>query len=312
MPPVTWGGKYNTIIAPIGNHVSEAKWLKCGKRLIEDFTKFWLEEKSNTYWYSTWIVYSVYEYCSLINDFSFGINNLDLLIKYHEKTEDEHMTKCGLLWSIDDNDAMEYSISGVTESLEFKPGLRPTMNSCMAASALAISELAKKAGKAETAAEYYNKYKSIKEKMAEVLWDGDFYKAIHTDDFDEILRTYAESQSLTLEDGRKVCWIDEVKDPETNEWSSRNILKDGGWDKVKGGLERGKDYNHSTFCDNVLGGLLGISTNEGKLSVTPLIPDDWDYFAVDNLVVNEKCYRIVYDKNGDRYGLGKGITVLEK
>ncbi len=418
LPPVGWAGKHNTIIAATGHHISEGKWLKCGKTILEDYAKFWLEEKSKTYLYSSWILYSILEYCTYINDFSFGIENLDLLVNYYEKTEAEHMTECGLFWSYDNNDAMEFSISGNVSSdvLKGPKGLRPTLNSYMAANALAISEFAKKAGRNELAEEYDQKYNSIKEKMTEILWDGEFYKAIHIDDFKtpsidkvpaeqnvkellgyipwcfnlapagleeafaelkksdgfqseyglttaekrhprylyeskhdclwngyiwpfatsqvlnamknllnnydqkvigeedfyDVLNTYAQSHYRITSDGKKICWIDEVKHPETNEWSSRNLLKAMGWKPEKGGLERGKDYNHSTFCDIVLGGLLGINIENNEVSVSPHIPEEWEYFAVDNLWVNEKCYRIVYDKTGNKYGCGKGITVLEK
>ena len=362
MPPVRWAGLHNTIIAAAGHHVSEGKWLKCGNDILKNYIKFWLDEKSKTYLYSSWIIYSVYELCSHTNDFSFGIENLDLLVNFYEKTEAEHMTECGLFWSIDNCDAMEYSISGTSEQLKPQKGIRPTMNSYMAANAWAISQFAKMAGKTHLATEYNKKYIDIKEKMNNTLWDGEFYKAIHKEDevyinpsiddivpsqnvkeligyipwcfnlapngcdkafeelknadgfktryglttaeqrhprflyekdheclwngyiwpfatsqvlnsvlslldnyeqttinndvFYDMLRTYAQSHHLTLPDGKKVLWIDEVKHPITNDWSSRTILEEWGWREDKGGFERGKDYNHSTFCDIVLSGLL--------------------------------------------------------
>ena len=87
LPPVPWGGKHNSIIAAAGHHIAEAKWLKCGKTLIEDYVKFWLEEKCLTYLYSSWIIYAMYEHCRHINDFSFGKENLELLMNFYEKTE---------------------------------------------------------------------------------------------------------------------------------------------------------------------------------------------------------------------------------
>ena len=133
LPTVYWGGTHNTIIAAAGHHISEARWLKCGKRIIEDYLKLWFEEKSKTYHYSSWIIYSLYEYCMRTGDFSFGIDNLSLLMKYYDKIEAEHMTKCGLMWSIDNADAMECSISGKNNP----KGIRPTLNSYMSANAFA-------------------------------------------------------------------------------------------------------------------------------------------------------------------------------
>ena len=52
------------------------------------------------------------------------------------------------------------------------------------------------------------------------------------------------------------------------DWISRTILErwkkeknDKGeeWPMNKGGKERGKDYNHSTFCDLIINGLIGNS-----------------------------------------------------
>ncbi|MBO5364034.1 MAG: hypothetical protein J6A56_01030 [Clostridia bacterium] len=418
LPPVSWAGTHNTIIAPVGHHISEGKWLKCGKTLLSDYMKFWLEEKSKTYLYSTWFLDSILEYCNHNNDFSFGIEHLDLMIRYYETFAAEHQTKGGLFWSFDSYDAMEYSISGGSRVgvLSGKNGVRPTLNSYMAANALAISVFAEKAGKLDVAEEYRQKYIAIRDRMNDVLWDGSFYKAIHTDnldapsldevpasqnvkeligylpwcfnlapkgresafaelkkkdgfwteyglataeqrhpcylfeatheclwngyiwpfatsqvlkavknlldnydqtvmdnqDFYEILHTYAKSHERITADGKRVCWIDEVKHPETNEWSSRKLLEEWGWKEEKGGLERGKDYNHSTFCDIVLGGLLGVSVKDGEVSVSPHIPEEWEHFAIDNLWLCGKCYKIFYDKTGTKYGHGKGITVLEK
>lgn len=400
LPPVLWGGKHNTIIAAAGHHISEAKWLKCGKKLIEDYTKFWLDEKSYTYLYSSWIIYALYEYCRHTGDFSFGTENLDLLVNYYEKTEKEHMTESGLFWSIDGNDAMECSISGTNTKLEKEKGIRPTLNSYMAANAYAISAFAEKSGEKDIAEKYREKYKNLKEKINAVLWDGEFYKAIHTGDFNspsvsqilperdakeligyipwcfnlapegrekaflelknpegfatpygfttaeqrhprylyeteheclwngyiwpfatsqvlsavrnllenynqdvmtdsdfcEMLRTYAESHTLT-ENSKTVCWIDEAKDPRNNSWSCREILKAAGFKPERGGVERGKDYNHSTFCDHVLCGLLGINSENGKITVNPKISGE---FKVSNLWVGGKCYEI----NSDGYGVG--------
>jgi hypothetical protein len=56
LPPVYWGGKHNTIIAAAGHHLAEAKWLRCNKKLIEDYSLLFLEEKTKTYLYSSWII----------------------------------------------------------------------------------------------------------------------------------------------------------------------------------------------------------------------------------------------------------------
>lgn len=130
------------------------------------------------------------------------------------------------------------------------------------------------------------------------------------EDYYALLHQYAASFRRTLPDGRVVDWMDENMDPHNGEWLARRILESWEWPEVKGGYERGKDYNHSMFCDLVLSGLLGIDGDgEGELSVNPLIPNDWEYFRVQNLHYCGEQYEIIYDKNGTHYGEGIGLQI---
>ena len=93
----------------------------------------------------------------------------------------------------------------------------------------------------------------------------------------------AESVSQDLEwiDGRKeVAWIDENLNPFTGDWISRTILRRWGWPANKGGRERGKDYNHSTFVDIIIVGIIGIRPRPSNelLVVNPLIPSDETWY----------------------------------
>lgn len=130
---------------------------------------------------------------------------------------------------------------------------------------------------------------------------------INKTDYYTLLRQYALSHRLVLGDGREIMWIDEDMDPFTGEWIARNELLADNWNPSRGGIERGKDYNHSTFCDLVLSGLLGIDARDGQLTVDPIIPEDWEYFCVTNLT--ERNISVVYDKNGEHYGMGKGLHI---
>ena len=65
------------------------------------------------------------------------------------------------------------------------------------------------------------------------------------------------------------------------------------------------DYDYQLYCldgsaqgedADILSGLLGISVQNGEISVNPIIPDDWEYFSVDNLWINDSLYKITYDK----------------
>lgn len=124
------------------------------------------------------------------------------------------------------------------------------------------------------------------------------------------MNLYAKSHVLT-ENGKTVPWIDEVMSPYDLTWTSREILKDLGWQKKLGGKERGKDYNHSTFIDLVISGTVGVRTDSDELKAFPTIPDSWDYFRLENLEYRGKVYSITYDKTGEKYGMGTGLFIKE-
>lgn len=128
--------------------------------------------------------------------------------------------------------------------------------------------------------------------------------------FMTLLTDYAGSHYRINEQGKRINWLDENMDPDTGRWLSRDILKSWGWPKGKGGYERGKDYNHSAFCDLVLRGVAGISLEEDNVTVNPLLPDGmWDYFMAENVPFKNHSWTICYDKKGERYGNGKGFFI---
>ncbi|ULQ53254.1 MGH1-like glycoside hydrolase domain-containing protein [Flavihumibacter fluvii] len=134
-------------------------------------------------------------------------------------------------------------------------------------------------------------------------------------DYFKLLGIYANSHQLKRSDGKTVPWIDENLNPYTGDWISRTRLKtwnNGTWSKEKGGMERGKDYNHSSFCDLVISGLVGLRPALGdRLVVNPLIPgNSWGYFCLDNIAYHGKLLTILYDKTGGRYKRGKGFHVF--
>ena len=98
--------------------------------------------------------------------------------------------------------------------------------------------------------------------------------------------------------------------PYSGIWLARELLKDKvNYRKGEAYYERGKDYNHSLFCDLVLSGLLGLDCKDGELTVNPLIPEKWDYFKVENLYVGGKKYTVTYDKDGTQNKKEKGIKI---
>ena len=129
--------------------------------------------------------------------------------------------------------------------------------------------------------------------------------------FVEFLLDYSR-QHVIEKDGKLLPWIDEVMHPYRREWTSRTLLEEWGWRADKGGYERGKDYNHSTFCDLVISGIVGITPTEDGFTVTPRIPEDWTYFRLDNLSFRGELYTVTYDKDGTKYGKGAGLFIKKK
>ena len=136
---------------------------------------------------------------------------------------------------------------------------------------------------------------------------------VTSEDFARLLHQYAAQQVRLREDGRKVSWIDENLDAFTGEWLARKILiekarRKGREPKIR---ERGKDYNHSTFCDLVIAGLCGfVPQADGRIVVRPLAPKSWDWWCIDGIRSHGRDITILFDRDGRRYGKGQGLVVL--
>ncbi len=77
------------------------------------------------------------------------------------------------------------------------------------------------------------------------------------------------------------------------------------------GLPRSHHYNHSGYNNLIITGLCGIRPGEGStLAINPLIDETIRYFCLENIMYHGKTVTVVYDKDGSRYHLGKGITVF--
>ncbi|MBQ3015566.1 MAG: hypothetical protein IJD79_02165 [Clostridia bacterium] len=435
LPSVPWAGEYNTINAPLFHHLNEYRWFKNADKLI-DYLDFFLENKGgNAYRYSTPALTAMYEFLLVTGNETFIRENAELFEKYFAEWERIHQSENGLYWSIDNYDAMEWSISGSTpepcgekiaaswksggegkrKCAKALKGLRPTLNAYMYGDAITLARIFESVGNAEKAELYRKKAEKIKSLVDEKLWDGEFYKAVHTEDINADISIknvpdfmnvreligynpwiykmpdadkadmfkylkdssvfqaetgfatadishprylypfpheclwngyvwpYATSQVINatislldnyeqsvidnadlysfikkyaemhyIEDGRgRHSFIDEVMRPDKPIWESREILKNLGWREGKGGYERGKDYNHSTFIDLVIRGLIGVRTDSETLSVKPRISGIWKWFKLGNLTYKGMSYDIYYDEDGTKFGKGAGL-IIEK
>ena len=146
------------------------------------------------------------------------------------------------------------------------------------------------------------------------LLNGPAQDAITAKDYSTLLKIYTRSHRLKFDDGRIVPWIDENLNPTNGDWISRTRLKtwkNGTWDAGKGGEERGKDYNHSTYCDLVISGLIGLRPRaDDTVEVNPLVPQGWNWFCLDRISYHGHELTILFDRTGQHYGRGKGLRVF--
>ena len=126
-------------------------------------------------------------------------------------------------------------------------------------------------------------------------------------DYFQALKIYTRAQHRQLAPGRVVPWIDENLNPITGDWISRTLLEQRG-SQIP---ERGKDYNHSSYCDLIISGLLGLRPRaDNTIEVNPLAPPTWDYFCLDQVRYHGRWLTVVWDKTGERYGKGKGLRLF--
>lgn len=107
------------------------------------------------------------------------------------------------------------------------------------------------------------------------------------------MEKYVQSQSM-----RGKPYIGEYLDETTGYW-------------LKGDQERSRYYNHSTFCDLIITGIVGLRPRADQtIEVRPIIPvGKWQYFCLDKVRYHGHDLTILYDQDGSRYHVGKGLQV---
>ena len=70
-------------------------------------------------------------------------------------------------------------------------------------------------------------------------------------------------------------------------------------------------YNHSTYNNLIITGLCGLRPSESDtLVINPLIDNSIQYFYLDEILYHGHKLTVVYDRDGTRYKMGKGLTAL--
>ena len=129
--------------------------------------------------------------------------------------------------------------------------------------------------------------------LANLLHDYSQHFVTSRDYFDSFL-TYTHTEHF---DGKP--YIGEYLDETTGQW-------------LKGRQERSRYYNHSTYADLVITGLVGLRPRADQIvEVSPLIPEDiWEWFCLDGVKYHGRNLTILWDANGTRYGRGRGLSIL--
>lgn len=94
-------------------------------------------------------------------------------------------------------------------------------------------------------------------------------------------------------------YIGEYQDEVTGDW-------------INGKNDRSRYYNHSTYADLLITGVIGlIPRADNIVEIKPLLPaDTWDWFCLDGVKYHGHMLTVIWDKDGSRYGRGAGLRVL--
>ena len=148
-------------------------------------------------------------------------------------------------------------------------------------------------------ANYLEKVKNNEEVATVSGWVEDAAKANNTfstlqSSFFHQMMRYTESQHHR---GRP--YIGEYLDEKTGAW-------------LMGDRERSRYYNHSTYNDLIITGICGLRPQiDGSIAINPLLPkDQWDYFCLDAISYRGHTLTIIWDRDGQRYHQGTGLTLL--
>jgi len=129
--------------------------------------------------------------------------------------------------------------------------------------------------------------------LANVL-QGRTQEDINKRDYFDAFLTYSRSQTY---DG--LPYIGEYLDEKTGAW-------------LKGRDPRSAYYNHSTFADLIITGVIGLMPrDDDALVVMPLLPEGaWPWFCIDGIRYHGRAITILWDADGTRYGRGAGLSIL--
>ena len=113
-------------------------------------------------------------------------------------------------------------------------------------------------------------------------------------DYLDLLHVYTRTQRLN---GRP--FVAEGANPDDGSWDGFNTFG------------HSEHYFHSGYVDLVITGLVGLRPrSDDTLEVSPLAPDEWPWFALDDVDYHGHRVSVLWDRDGSRYHRGAGLTLL--
>jgi hypothetical protein len=375
------------VSSALGHHLMEGRWLR-DPQFLDQYVDYWLDapQRERLHKYSQWLPHAVWQRALVTGDLAFAAERLDPLAADHRQWAAERRRPDGLFWQYDVRDAMEESISGGRH----EKNVRPTLNSYMAGSGLALAAIARQAGRTAEAEAFAAEGEALRDKLLAALWNprDDFFEVVREDgsfadvreaigfipwyfalpptgkgyeaawrqltdergfrapfgittaerrhpafrshgvgtcEWDGAVWPFATSQTLTALANvlreppqgavTSAAYLDALRtyarchrydgEPYLGEYLDETT---GAW--LKGRDPRSRWYNHSTFADLVIAGLVGLVPRaDDVLELHPLLPaDTWDWFCVEGLRYHGRELTILWDRDGSRYGVGAGLT----
>ncbi|KAK3261667.1 hypothetical protein CYMTET_29437, partial [Cymbomonas tetramitiformis] len=136
-------------------------------------------------------------------------------------------------------------------------------------------------------------------------------------DFVRLLAGYARAHTRSNAVESAPPHIDEDIHPDDGYWITRRKLFANAGDPLK---NRGEHYFHSSYCDLVLAGLVGMQApTDGERAkgalfvVNPLVGDlqaaAVEWFAATDIMFHGHQVSVVYDRDGEHYQEGRGLHV---
>ena len=116
---------------------------------------------------------------------------------------------------------------------------------------------------------------------------------VSREDYFKLLKIYSRSQRKD-----EKPYIAEALHPDTGSWDGHDYYY------------RSEHYFHSGYVDLVITGLVGLKVEESDtLTIDPLVPSTWDYFALDQIPYRGCRLAVFWDRDGTRYGRGAGLQI---